>query len=164
MQLCGSLNILWHCPSWVLERKLIFSSLVAIVVFQIHWHIECNALTRSSLGIWNSSAGFLSPPLALFIVMLPKVHLTSHSRMSGSKQVTTPSWLSRSWRLFFFCYLSVYFCHLFLVSSACYVLKVSVLYHTHPSLKCSLDISSFLEEISSLSHSIVFLYLFALLI
>ena len=29
-------------------------------------------------------------------------------------------------------------------------------------MKCSLDISDFLEEISSLSHSIVFLYFFAL--
>ena len=26
-----------------------------------------------------------SPPLALFIVMLPKAHLTSHSRMAGSR-------------------------------------------------------------------------------
>ena len=32
--------------------------------------------------------------LALFIVMLPKVHLTSYSRMSGSRWVITPSWLS----------------------------------------------------------------------
>ena len=31
--------------------------------------------------IWNSSPGIPSPPLALFIVMLPKTHLTSHSRM-----------------------------------------------------------------------------------
>ena len=30
-------------------------------------------------------------------------------------------------------------------------------------MKCSLDISSFLEEISRLSHSIVFLYFFALI-
>jgi len=30
-------------------------------------------------------------------------------------------------------------------------------------MKCSLDISKFLEDISSLSHSIVFLYLFALI-
>ena len=29
-------------------------------------------------------------------------------------------------------------------------------------MKCSLDISNFLEEISSLSHSVVFLYFFAL--
>ena len=30
-------------------------------------------------------------------------------------------------------------------------------------MKCSLDISNFLEEISSLSHSIIFLYFFALI-
>ena len=35
------------------------------------------------------SAGIPSPPLALFIVMLPNAHLTSHSRMSGSRWVTT---------------------------------------------------------------------------
>ena len=33
----------------------------------------------------NSSAGILSPPLGLFIVVLPKAHLTLHYRMSGSK-------------------------------------------------------------------------------
>jgi len=27
----------------------------------------------------------ISPALAIFIVMLPKAHLTSHSRMSGSR-------------------------------------------------------------------------------
>ena len=35
---------------------------------------------------------------ALFVVMFPKAHLTSHSRMSGSRWVITPPWLSRSWR------------------------------------------------------------------
>ena len=30
-------------------------------------------------------------------------------------------------------------------------------------MKCSLGISNFLEEISSLSHSVVFLYFFALI-
>ena len=34
---------------------------------------------------WNSSAGIPSPPLALFVVILPKTHLTLHSRMSGSR-------------------------------------------------------------------------------
>ena len=58
-------------------------------VFQICWHIECSTLTASSFRIWNSSAGILSPPLALFIGMLPKAHLTSHSRMSGYGWVTT---------------------------------------------------------------------------
>ena len=48
---------------------------------------------------WNSSTGIPSPPLALFVVMLSKAHLTSHSRMSGSIWVITPSWLSWSWLL-----------------------------------------------------------------
>ena len=55
-------------------------------VFQICWHIECSTFTGSSFGIWNSFTGIPSPPLALFVVMLPKAHLTSHSRMSGSRQ------------------------------------------------------------------------------
>ena len=37
---------------------------------------------------------------------------------------------------------------------------ISVLYCTHLRMKCSLGISNFLEEISSLSHSIVFQFLF----
>ena len=40
---------------------------------------------------------------------------------------------------------------------------VSVLYCAHLCLKCSLGISNFLEEISSLFCSIVFLYFFALI-
>ena len=71
-------------------------------VFQICWHVECSTFTASSFSIWNSSTGIPSPPLALFVVMLPKVHLTSHSRMSGSRWVITPSWLSRSWRSFLY--------------------------------------------------------------
>ena len=43
-------------------------------VFWICWHIEDITLTASSLRILNSSAEIPSPPLALFIVMLPKVH------------------------------------------------------------------------------------------
>ena len=67
-------------------------------VFQICWHIECNTYTASSFRIWNSSTGIPSPPLTLFVVMLPKAHLTSHSRMSGSRLIISPSWLSGSWR------------------------------------------------------------------
>ena len=52
-------------------------------VFQICWQNECSTFIASSFRIWNSSTGIPSPPLALFIVMLPKAHLTSHSRMSG---------------------------------------------------------------------------------
>ena len=33
----------------------------------------------------NSSARILSPPLALFVVMLPKAYLTSNFRISGSR-------------------------------------------------------------------------------
>ena len=65
-------------------------------VFQICWHIECSTFTASSLRIQNSSTGIPSLPLALFVVMLPKAHLTSHSRMSGSRWVITPIWLSGS--------------------------------------------------------------------
>ena len=49
--------------------------------------------------------------------MLPKAHLTSHSRMSGSGWVITLSWLFESWRSFLYSS-SVYSCHLFLISSA----------------------------------------------
>ena len=47
------------------------------------WHIECSMFTASSFRIWKNSTGIPSPPLALFVVMLPKAHLTSHSRLSG---------------------------------------------------------------------------------
>ena len=187
--------------------------------------------------------------------MLSKAHLTSHSRMSGSRWVwvITSSWLSWSWRSFLYSS-SVYSCHLFLISSASVTAKslkscptlcdprdgsptgspvpgilqartlewvavsfsnawkwkvkvkvkslsliqllatpwtaayqaplpmgfsrqeywsgvplpspvptISVLYWAHLCMKCSLGISNFLEEISSLSRSVVFLYFFALI-
>ena len=71
-------------------------------VFQICWHIECSIFTASSFRIWNRSIGIPSPPLALFVGMLSKAHLTSHSRMSGSRWVITPLWLSGSWRSFLY--------------------------------------------------------------
>ena len=78
------------------------------------WHIECSIFTASSFRICNSSTGIPSAPLALFVVMLPKVHLSLHSRMSGSRWMIT-RWLSGSWRSLL--YSSVYSCHLFLISS-----------------------------------------------
>ena len=81
------------------------------------WHIECSTFTASCFRIGNSSTGMPSPPLTLFVVMRPKAHLTSHSRMSGSRWVITPSWLSGSWRSFLYSS-SVYSCHLFLIPSA----------------------------------------------
>ena len=160
---CEMSVILWFwlniLCSWVEQRLFQFSG--HCWVFQICWHIECSTSTASLFRIWNSSAGIPSPPLALFIVMLPNAHLTSHSRMSGSRWMITPS-LSWLWTSFLYSS-SVYSFHLFLIYSA-----LLGLYHLCPLLchlcmKCSLGISNFLEEIYSLSHSIVFLYFFALI-
>ena len=131
-------------------------------VFKICWYIEWSIFKASSFRIWNRSTGIPSPPLALFIVMLPKAHLTLHSRMSGSRWVVTPSWLSGSWRSFF--YSSVYSCHLFLIyfASVRYIQFLSFIEHIF-AWKYSLGISNFLEVISSLFHSIFFLYFFALI-
>ena len=85
-------------------------------VFQIFWYIECSILITSYFWIWKSSTGIPSSPLALFIVMLPKAHLTLHARMSGSRWVITPSWLSVS-QISFLYSSSMYFCYLFLISS-----------------------------------------------
>ena len=87
-------------------------------VFHICWHIECSTFTASSFSMWNSSTGIPSPPLVLFIVMLPKAHLTSHSKMSGSRWVVTPLLLSGSLRFFVYSS-SVYSCHLFLIFCFC---------------------------------------------
>ena len=114
MQLCGSLSILWHCLFGIGVKTNLFQSCGHWWVFQICWHIECSTFTASSFSTWNSSTGIPSPPLSLFIVMLPNAQLTLHSRMSGSRLVITPSWLSGSWKFSS----SVYSCHLFLISSA----------------------------------------------
>ena len=55
-----------------------------------YWVQHFNA---SSFMILNSAGGILSPPLALLVVMLPKAHLTSCFRISGSRWVTTISYL-----------------------------------------------------------------------
>ena len=86
-------------------------------VFQMCWHIECNTFTASSFRIWNNSTGIPSPPLALFVVILFKAHLTSLSRMSGSRWVITLLWLSGLWRSLLYSS-SVYSCHLFFIASA----------------------------------------------
>ena len=124
-------------------------------IFQICWQIECSTLAAASFRIL--SAGISSSPLALFIVMLPKAHLSSHSRISSSMWVTTQSWLSGSLRTFLYSS-SVYSCHLVLISSAS-VRSLTFCPVLCPSLmKCSLGISSFLKEIFSLSCSIVSSY------
>ena len=96
----------WPFP--VLWPLLSFPDLLAYWVQHFHSII---------FRIWNSSTGIPSPPLAFFIVMLPKAHLTLHSRMSGSRWMITPSWLSQLLRSCLYSS-SLYPCHLFLISSA----------------------------------------------
>ena len=150
MQLCGSLSILWHCLSLGLEGKLTFFSPVATGVFQICWHIECSTFTASSFRIWNSSTGIPSPPLSLSAVMLPKAHLTSHSRMSGSRWVITPLWLSGLWRSFLYSS-SVYSSSLFLISSAS-VRSIQFLSFIESIFACSVPLVSLIF----LKRSLVF--------
>ena len=107
-------------------------------VFQICWHIECSIFTASSFRIWNSSTGIPSPPLALFIMMLPKAHLTSYSRMSDSRWVITPSlrWnlhtikftlLKYAVLCFFGVYSQLYNHYSYLNSTACHQSKKKLL-------------------------------------
>ena len=79
----------WHFP--VLWPLLSFQNLLT------YW---VQYFTASSFGVWDSSAGILSPVLALFVVMLPKTPLTSHSMRSRCRWVITPSWLTQSFRPF----------------------------------------------------------------
>ena len=102
---------------WIGMKTDLFQSCDHCWVFQFCWHIECSTFIASSFRIWNSSTGIPSPPLALFIVMLRKAHLTAHSRMSGSKWVIISSWLSGSWRSFLYSS-SVYSYHLWISSAS----------------------------------------------
>ena len=93
---------LWDCnenlPFQVLWPLLEFSKFAGI--------IECSTFTASSFRIWNSSTRIPSPPPTLFVVMLPKAHLTSHSRMSSSMLLITPSWLSDLFCIVLLCILA----------------------------------------------------------
>ena len=126
--------------------------------FQICWHIECSTFTASSFRIWNSSAGIPSPPLALFVVMLPKAHLTSHSRMSGSRWVITPSWLS--WRSFLNSS-SVFSCHLLISSTS--IRSIPFLSFIGPIFSWNVPLVPLVFLKSSLVFSIFFLYFFVLM-
>ena len=104
----------------------------------------------SSFRIWSSSTGISTHPLALFIVMRPNDHLTSDSRMSGSRWVITPSWLSGSLRIFcvvLLCILVTSFLYLLLLL----VHTIYVFYWAHLCMKCPFGIANFLKEISQFS-------------
>ena len=85
---------------WDWNENWPFPVLWPLLGFQNLRHVEYSTFTASSFRIWNSSTGIPSSLLALLVVMLPKAHLTSHSRMSGSRWVITPLWLSGLWRSF----------------------------------------------------------------
>ena len=86
----------WPFP--VLRPLLSFPNLLA------YWVQHFNSI---NFRIWNSSPGIPSPPLALFVVMLPKTHLTLDSILSGSGWVITSLWLSGSWRSFLYSFVYV---------------------------------------------------------
>ena len=86
VQLCSILSILWHWLSLGLEGKLTFSSPVATAKFSKLADLLSAALSQHHLsGFELAQLEFQHLPLALFVVMLPTAHLTSHSRMSGSR-------------------------------------------------------------------------------
>src|SRR5574337_91091 len=66
-------------------------------------------------------------------------------------------------KLFFVQFFCVFLPPLLNIFCLCQAHTISVLYRAHLCMKCSLGISNFLEEISSLSHSVVSLYFFALI-
>ena len=107
--------------------------------------IECCTLTESS-SILNYSAGISLPPLALLAAVLPKVHLTSHSWMSGSRWMTTPLWLSGSLRSFLYSS-SVYSC------SPWSLLLLLGLYHFCPLLCPSLHKATFHAKMGTIKIS-----------
>ena len=131
---------------WDWSENWPFPVLWPLLSFPDWWHIGCSTFTGSSFRTWNSSAGIPSPPLALFVVMLRKAHLTLDSRMSGSRWVITPLWLFGSWRSFL-CSYSVYSCHFILISFAS-VRSILFLSFIVPifAMKYSLGISNFQDK------------------
>ena len=83
--------VVWACfglPIFGVGMKMTFSSPVDTAQFSKYAGTLSAAFSAaSSFRIWNSSTGIPSPPLAYFVVMLPKAHLSLHSRMSGFRWV-----------------------------------------------------------------------------
>ena len=64
---------------WGWDENWPFPVLCSLLSFPHLLQIECSAFPASSprlFWIWNGSAGVPSPPLALFVVILPKAHHT----------------------------------------------------------------------------------------
>ena len=137
----GSEN--WPFP--LLWPLLSFPNLLAYWVKHFHSII---------FRIWNSCTGIPSPPLVLFIVMLPKAYLTLHSRMSGSRWVIIPSWLSGSWRSFLYSS-SVYSCPLLLISSS-FVRSIPFMSYIMPIFSWNVPLVSLIFLKRSLIFPILF--------
>ena len=146
---------------WIGMKTNLFQSCGHCWVFQICWHIECSTFTATSYRIW-SSTGILSPPLALLWCFLRPTWLCIPWFLALGEWSHHHGYLGHEYLSLYSS--SVYSCHLFLISSASVRSIPFVFYCAHLCMKCFLGISTFLEEISSLSHSIVFLYFFSLII
>ena len=100
----SGITFLWdwseNKPFTVLWKLLSFPNL--LIYWVQHFQNIIWIWIRIWNWIWNSSTGIPSPPLALSVLMLPKAHLTLNSKMSGSRWVITPSWLSGSLRSFIY--------------------------------------------------------------
>ena len=128
----------------------LFQSYGHFWVFQIGWHIVCSTSTAPCFRIQSSSAGIPSPPLALFVMMLRKTHLSSCSRISGSRWVISPSWLSGSVKFFCIVLLGI------LATSSCYSL---LLFRSIPFLSFIVPIFAWnvpLVSVIFLKRSVVF--------
>ena len=98
---------------WDWNENWPFSSPVATAEFSKFAGILSAALSQPHLlGFEIDQLEF--HPLALFTVMLPKAHLTSHSRMSGSRSDHHGCWGHED----LFSILLCYSCYLLLISSA----------------------------------------------
>ena len=84
---------------WISLQSKGLSRVFTSTTVQKHQYFgaQLSSQSNSHIHTWP-----LEKPLALFVVMLSKAHLTSHSRISGSRWVITPSWLSGSWRSFLY--------------------------------------------------------------
>ena len=90
-------------------------------------------------------------------MILPKTHLTvlQDVWVWVSDQTLVVIWVIKIFSVQLFC---VFLPPLFNLFCFCLVFAVFVLYCAHLCMKCSLGITNFLKETSSLSHPIVFLY------
>ena len=86
---------------WDWNENCPFPVLWPLLSFPVCWHIECSTLTALFFRIWKFSWHYTTST-TLFLVRLPKDHLTTHFRMSGSRWVTTPLWLSGLLRAFLY--------------------------------------------------------------